>query len=107
FMQIRIGLQGEANISYADSNNIAGSTTPHAMYVHQNGGPGVFAGSNGQPKTVLLYPAPINHVTDPPGVFFSSNSLSTTEVPNMDITASSISMPDSSHYKIVMKVVNL
>src|SRR5207237_4822007 len=43
FLQMRIGAQGEAMISYSDSNNIDEGNAPHAMFVRQNGGEGLFA----------------------------------------------------------------
>ena len=38
FLQLRTGAQGEAQISYADSNNIVNTIGSHAMFVRQNGG---------------------------------------------------------------------
>jgi hypothetical protein len=35
----------EAQISYADSNNVDEPFAPHGMYVKQNGGTGLFANS--------------------------------------------------------------
>lgn len=41
FLQLRIGKQGEANISYANSNSQTEASTPQAFFVKQNGGSGV------------------------------------------------------------------
>ena len=38
FLQIRIGAQGEARISYSDSNSLDESLVPHGMFVQQNSG---------------------------------------------------------------------
>jgi len=42
FIQLRVGLDGEANISYGDSNNIDEAIIPQATFVRQNGGSSVF-----------------------------------------------------------------
>ena len=41
FLQIRMGAGGEAQIGYADSNNITEAFAPHGMFVRQNGGDGL------------------------------------------------------------------
>ena len=46
FLQLRMGANGEAEISYADSNNIDEPSAPHAMFVRQNGGNGLLAASS-------------------------------------------------------------
>src|SRR6266481_2461748 len=38
FLQMRMGPNGEAEIGYADSNNIDEAFAPHGMFVRQNGG---------------------------------------------------------------------
>ena len=43
FLQLRTGAQGEAEISYADSNSITHSVASHAMFVRQNSGTGLIA----------------------------------------------------------------
>jgi hypothetical protein len=42
FLQLRLGAQGEANISYADSNSID-ELDSQAAFVRQNGGPSLYA----------------------------------------------------------------
>src|SRR5439155_5802492 len=47
FLQMRVGSKGEAQIAYADSNNILEPLLiTHGMYVRQNGGPGLYASSS-------------------------------------------------------------
>ena len=46
FLQIRMGAGGEAQIGYADSNNITEAFAPHGMFVRQNGGDGLLATSS-------------------------------------------------------------
>jgi membrane peptidoglycan carboxypeptidase len=53
FFQLRIGRQGEAQLSYADSNNIDEVFAPHAMYVRQTGGPGVYKGREVEGEPIL------------------------------------------------------
>lgn len=104
FLQVRIGLNGEANISYADSNNRDEFALPHAMFVRQNGGSSVFA----EDSIVNGSPAPVNAVSDPSGdATFDNLGLSTANQPNLDILRSSMSMPDANHYRVTMTVADL
>lgn len=104
FLQLRIGNTGEANISYADSNNIDEASTPQAMFVKQNGGTSV---SNNAP-TVNGDPVPINSVTNPSGnATFDSAGTRSANQPNLDLLGSSMTAPDSSHYQITIKVADL
>jgi len=59
FLQLRSGRQGEANISYADSNSDTEALASQGMFVRQNGGSSVFA------EAPIVYGAPlrINSVT--------------------------------------------
>src|SRR5207237_10320861 len=60
FLQLRVGSRGEAQISYADSNNADEPFAPHGMYVKQNGGTGVYVN-----KTVPANPILLNAASDP------------------------------------------
>lgn len=104
FINLRIGRSGEANISYADSNNIDEAAAPQAMFVRQNGGPSVFA----SPGIVTGPAAPVGSVTDPSGdATFDNLGTRSPNLPNLDILGSQMTAPDSSHYRITMKVANL
>jgi hypothetical protein len=46
FLQIRIGAQGEARISYSDTNNLDEALVPHGMFVQQNAGDSLFVASS-------------------------------------------------------------
>jgi len=61
FIQLRIGPQGEAEISYSDSNNINERNSPHATFVRQNGGEGLLATISPStfPDSDRLTPSPI------------------------------------------------
>jgi hypothetical protein len=88
FLQMRIGPFGEAQISYADSNSINEPLTPHAMYVRQNGGNGVFAASSPVNIPGLT---PFNSVTDPTGDGqYEVAGTTSANMPQLDITNSSV-----------------
>ncbi len=111
FFQLRIGPQGEARISYGDSNNVDGNLMgSHAMYVAQNGGPGVLA------KTVQGPTAPVGSTTDPAGdATYDAAGAVGASMPNLDVLASSISWPDAAGchpagaacLRVTMKLANL
>jgi hypothetical protein len=110
FLQLRIGSQGEAQISYADSNNADELFAPHGMYVKQNGGSGVFASPvSGEP--ILL-----NAASDPAGDGKRETAgVSGPNMPSLDILQSSMSRPDPANchpagtpcYRVRMTVNNL
>ncbi len=111
FFQLRIGSQGEANLSFADSNNIDEVFLPHAMYVRQNGGNSLYASVG----TVSLPPAPLNSVTDVSGDgMYEAAGTASANSPDLDITASSITRPAAAScagaiacYRVTMTVNDL
>ncbi len=104
FLQVRIGLKGEANISYADSNNIDEAFAPHAMFVRQIGGSSVDTAT----PTVSGTKAPTNTVTDTAGdARYEAATRTGPNQQNLDILSSSITHPDASHDRITMKVADL
>ena len=91
FFQLRIGSQGEAALSYADSNNQDESLTPHAMYVEQVGGSSVYdatpvvSGGN----TIRL-----NSVADVSGDgTYDTAGVSSPNDADLDIVGSSLTRP--------------
>jgi hypothetical protein len=90
FFQLRVGAQGEAQISYADSNNIDGNLMgSHAMYVAQIGGAGV----NGNRK-VQGQRGPLGSATDLAGdATYDAASSVSTSMANLDILSSSTTRP--------------
>jgi len=89
YLQMRTGPQGEAHIVYADSDNVVGSLVGHAMYVHQNGGTGLYAASS--PVSVPGI-TPFNGVLDPTGDGkYEVAGISSANMPQLDILASSVS----------------
>jgi len=89
FLQLRTGPQGEAHISYADSDNVVGTLAGHAMYVHQNGGTGLYAANSPVNIPGLT---PFNGVLDPAGDGkYEVAGTSSANMPQLDILSSSVS----------------
>ena len=90
FFQLRIGARGQAEISYADSENLDGNLMgSHAMFVSQSGGAGVFA--NVQPTS---YRVGLNATTDPAGdATYDALGGSSASMPNLDVLASRVGWP--------------
>ena len=104
FLQLRIGSQGEANISYADSNSDTEALASQGMFVRQNGGSSVFA----SPSTVRGPATRLNSVTvGRHPATFDSLSVSSSPQPNLEILGSQISMPNAATYRIKMLVADL
>ncbi|HEU0040604.1 MAG TPA: hypothetical protein VFR76_15165, partial [Verrucomicrobiae bacterium] len=90
FLQLRMGANGEAEIAYADSNNIDEPFAPHGMFVRQNGGNGLLAASS--PVNIPGL-APFNTVSDPSNDGkYEVNGLSSANMPQLDIINSSVSL---------------
>ncbi len=112
FLQLRTGAQGEAQISYADSNSITHTLASHAMFVRQDGGTGLIVGSS--PVNIAGL-EPLNAVSDPSGdAEYEAGGLSSANMPQLDILASSVAMVTSSPcsaaapcYQITMYLNNL
>ena len=112
FLQLRTGAQGEAQISYADSNNISHTLTSHAMFVRQDSGTGLIAGSS--PVSIAGLKL-FNGVSDPSGdAKYEAGGMSSANMPQLDIIASSITevvtapcSPAAPCYKVVMQLNNL
>lgn len=108
FFQLRIGPQGEANMSFSDSNNQDSIFNPEPMFVRQNSGTSVFSAQNGT-GTVSLPAAPTsNCASDPTGdaTFDAANTVGANN-PNLDLIGMCMSQPDTTHYKVVMNIANL
>jgi len=114
FLQLRIGLQGEANIVYADSNNAngvyPGSNDPnggqlaHPMFVRQNGGTSV---DSARPL-VHGRPAASDHVRDPAGdATFGASGRVSHSLPNLDIRGSSIASDGDGNLRVTLEVGDL
>ncbi len=105
FLQIRTGLQGEANITYGDSNNQdLQFLLAQPMFVRQDGGTTV---KSNKPNYCGVAPQ-VNRVFDPRGdATFNANGLTGPYQPNTDILESDITQPDAQHYQVRMTVQDL
>jgi hypothetical protein len=112
FLQLRMGPNGEAEIGYADSNNVDEAFAPHGMFVRQNSGNGLLVASS--PVNIAGL-APFNAVSDPSNDGkYEVNGLSSANMPQLDITNSSVRLlttaPCSTAapcYQVVMQLNNL
>jgi len=105
FLQLRIGRQGEANISYADSNSDTEALASQGMFVRQNGGSSVFANAPVVHGAALR----INSVTlgEHPATLDSAG-MSSANQPNLEILGSQISLStDRTQYQIKALVADL
>jgi hypothetical protein len=102
FFQMRIGPQGEAQVSYMDANNR--TDFPTAMFARQNGGTSVYAAN----PVVNGNPLRFNSVTDVPGdATFDNAGSSSASIDNLDILASSMTKPNATTYEVKMTVKNM
>ena len=104
FLQLRIGPQGEANISYADSNSETEVLASQGMFVRQNGGSSVLAGApivHG-PALRVNSVSVTNHAAT-----LDSAGLSSAPQPNLEILGTQISKPNASIYRIKVMVADL
>jgi hypothetical protein len=111
FFQLRLGPNGEAQTSFGDSNNIDAVFAPHAMYVRQIDGPGLYAN-----RTVTGPAIQMGTVSDPPGDgTYDAGGLSSPNMPNLDIVGSTLTAPPTTSchpagqacYRITMTLNNL
>ena len=103
FLNLRMGPQGEALISYGDGTNVIGQLLPHAMVVRQNGGPSLLA----SPGTVAGPARLVGSATDEEGdATFDALSQVGPDQPNLDLLSSSMT-DEKDHYRITMTVADL
>ena len=112
YLQMRTGPNGEAHISYADSNSVIGLLAGHAMYVHQNGGTGLYSS-----QSPLSIPGitPFNGVLDQAGDGkYEVSGISSANMPQLDILSSNITKVASAPcsvaapcYKVFIQLNNL
>jgi hypothetical protein len=112
FFQLRTGPQGDAHISYVDSDHIFGAAAGHAMYVRQNAGTGLYAATS--PVNIGGI-SPFNGVSDVSGDGkYEVAGTSSANMPQLDILSSSVSKVTTTPcsvaapcYKFVMQINNL
>jgi hypothetical protein len=104
FLQMRIGLDGEANIVYTDSNHLF-ETLGEAAFVKQNGGSSALA----DPAKAMVpgAPAATGSVTDAAGdATFDANGTSSANIGNLDILAASGQVLDATHYRFKVRTAD-
>ncbi|MDQ6708991.1 MAG: hypothetical protein M3Z11_00395 [Candidatus Dormibacteraeota bacterium] len=105
FLQLRIGLQGEANISYADSNSATEPLASQGAFVRQNGGASVLAAHptvEGSPRRLNAVRVASHCAT------FDSASVSSTCQPNLEVLGSQVALSaDHNTYQVRMLVADL
>lgn len=106
FLSVTIGLQGEANVVWADAvnQNFSGGTSAALIaFNRQIAGPSVYANIG-----TVTGPAP-NSGSAPgsPDAFYSANGTTTPASKNLTIKTVSVSMPDTQHYRFKFEVQDL
>jgi hypothetical protein len=103
FINLRMGPQGEALISYGDGTNVIGDILPHAMVVRQQAGPSLLASVG-----TVDRPAPLEgSATDEEGDgTFDSLSVVGPDQPNLDLLSSSLTKTKDT-YRITLHVADL
>lgn len=112
FIQLRIGALGEAQMSYADSNNINEAFAPHGMFVRQDGGDGLYAATS---PVSIPNRKPFNAVADTAGDGrYEAGGVVSSNMPQLDIVGSSIRTVTTTPcteaapcYQVVMQINNL
>ncbi len=112
YLQLRTGPKGDAHISYADSNSVSGALAGHAMYVHQNGGTGLYTANSPLSISGLT---PFNGAADPSGDGkYEVSGISSVNMPQLDILSSTMTKVTSAPcsivapcYKVFMQLNNL
>jgi len=103
FINLRVGPDGEAVISYGDGTNLIGDILPHAMIARQRSGPSLYA----SPGTVSRPARLSGSATDPSGdATFDSLSVVGPNQPNLDLLSSSLAKTKTT-YRITLTVADL
>jgi hypothetical protein len=103
FINLRLGTQGEAVISYGDGTNVVGDLLPHAMIAHQNSGPSLLASVGEVKRPARL----VGGATDPKGdATLDAASVVGPNQPNLDLLSSSM-VKTADGYRITMTVDDL
>jgi len=106
FLSVTVGLNGEANVVWADAvnRNFGGGTSSALVaFNRQISGPSLFA-SIGQ----VSGPAPASgSAAGSPDAFYSANGTTTPASPNLILKSASVSMPDSGHLRFKLSVESL
>ena len=106
FLSVTVGLQGEANVVWADAVNqnfVGGTSSGLIGFNRQVAGPSLYA-SVGQ----VSGPAPASgSASGSPDAIYSANGTTTHASTNLGIQSASVSEPDSKHLRISIQVQDL
>lgn len=106
FLSVTTGLQGEANVVWADAvnNNFSGGEASAIIaFSRQISGPSLYASvgsvSGGTPAS--------GSAAGSPDAFYSANGLATQASGNLILKSASVTMPDKQHYRFTINVADL
>lgn len=105
FLSVTVGLQGEANVVWADGVNRnfnGGTTSALVAFARQTSGPSLYA-NIGQVKGTA--PAS-NSGAGSADAFYSANGTATLATGNLIINSASVSMPDAAHYRFTLNIAD-
>ena len=106
FLSVTVGLQGEANVVWADAVNrnfVGGTSAAVIAFNRQIVGPSLYA-SVGQ----VSGPAPASgSASGSPDAFYSANGMTTAASTNLVIQSASVTEPDSKHLRFTIQVQDL
>ena len=106
FLSVTVGLQGEANVTWADAvnqNSVMGTSSALISFNRQYAGPSLFA-SVGQ----VNGPAPrTGSGPGSPDAIYSASGLALKATNNLILKSASIKKSDSSHYLVTINVKSL
>jgi hypothetical protein len=115
FMQVQVGAQGQAVISYVDDTSAdrnpdfcmgCGQTPPEAagptMIASQNGGPSLYTSA-----TLSAIKNPVGSVSDSAGdASLPAAGVDVPGTPALDVTGASITQPDAKHLEVTMSTAD-
>jgi hypothetical protein len=106
FLSVTVGLQGEANVVWADAVNqnfVGGTSSAVIGFNRQIAGPSLYA-SVGQ----VSGPAPATGSgSGSPDAFYSANGTTVDASTNLVIQSASVTEPDSKHLRVTVQVQDL
>jgi hypothetical protein len=106
FLSVTVGLNGEANVVWADAVNAnfnGGTSAALIAFNRQISGPSLFANVG----TIKGSAAPSGSAAGSSNAFFSGDGVTVAAPSNLVIQSASVTMPDSAHYRFTINVQDL
>src|SRR5947209_13550181 len=106
FLSVTVGLQGEANVVWADAVNqnvVDGTSSALIAFNRQTAGASLYANVG---QVSGLAPAS-GSASGSPDAFYSADGTTTAASTNLVIQSTSVTMPDSKHYRFSITVQDL